>query len=319
MAHSISLASWFKYPDDPTYRGDNPFNDSNVSQFTATPASETSVNLAWLKSDYPEATSYLILRSSIGGALNFAEIANIAASNGSYTDTGLAANTEHVYLLWPQRSSGTYTFSMAMAVTLSAPANTIVVNNDAELIAAVVNPTYTDIRMAAGTYTSAIETVFQGEDRLLNKLTVRADDNDNPPTISNTKFDMAGAWGIRFYNLDISLTGISSLTVFDKGASTDADSIKECSFCYIRLTGEPRASVTDPTPTAYYSDGLCNFLDLGGGYCRDNNVFGCELTWLNKFADMKPNGYQLIAYNKINYWYFDVVRMTGQGDSVGSG
>lgn len=319
MAHTLNLGPWYRYPTSPTFRGSNPYNTGGggvaTEEFSATPVSESQINLGWDNTNYPQATGFVILRGTIGGVLTWSHVATVAANVTSYSDTSLTQNTEYVYSLYIPRSSGTYNYELAMAVTLSPSINTAIVNNNSEFLTAVANSSLTDVRLAAGaTFTSAINDSLAGRNRLSNKLTIRSNDPENPASFTNVNFNMQGCRGIRTYHFN--MTNTSGGDCFDCGSSTASTaSIQDSSFCYHTITGPNKSSTyTSSTPDINYQSGMPNMFDLGRYYCKSNQVFGNRGEFVRQWMDIRSNGNQLIAKNFIRYWYFDNIRLLGQGD-----
>lgn len=320
MAHTLNLGPWYRYPTSPTFRGSNPYNTGGggvaTEEFSATPVSESQINLGWDNTNYPQATGFVILRATIGGLLTWSHVATVAANVTSYSDTSLTQNTEYVYSLYIPRSSGTYNYELAIAVTLSPSINTVIVNNNSEFLTATSNSSITDVRLAAGSsYTSAINGAVSGKNRLSNKQTIRADDPENPPTLTGVQFSLAGTKGFRFYHLNMVNTGGGD--IFAEGASPtdESSSVQDCSICYTSITGPDKSSIyTNTTPNANFDSGMPNVIDFQNYRCKNNTIFGNDCIWVRQFANIRPNGNQLIAKNRINYWYFDNIRLLGQGE-----
>lgn len=316
MAHTLNLGPWYRYPTSPTFRGSNPYNTGGggvaTEEFSATPVSESQINLGWDNTNYPQATGFVILRATIGGLLTWSHVATVAANVTSYSDTSLTQNTEYVYSLYIPRSSGTYNYELAIAVTLSPSINTVIVNNNSEFLTATSNSSITDVRLAAGSsYTSAINGAVANKNRVSNRLTIRADDPENPPTLTNVQFSTSGTKGVRFYHLTMNNGGGDIFTCGE--TANDAQATQDCSWCYNTIRGPDRsATYTSTTPNAEYQTGMPNVFDLGRSYCKNNVIFGNSARDIRQFADIRANGNQLIAKNRIEYWYFDNIRLLGQ-------
>ena len=87
---------------------------------TATPASTTSINLAWTN-NATNATAVVVQSSPDG--VTFTQIASLAATATTYTNTGLTTNTLYYYRVGAQNATGTSGWSnTASATTQGVPA-----------------------------------------------------------------------------------------------------------------------------------------------------------------------------------------------------
>jgi hypothetical protein len=92
---------------------------------TATGVSTSQINLAWTN-NATGATDNLVERSSDGGT-SFAQIADLAASSSTYSDTGLTAGTTYVYRVraYYATTATDSSYSNAATATTAAPPQTI--------------------------------------------------------------------------------------------------------------------------------------------------------------------------------------------------
>jgi subtilisin family serine protease len=92
------------------------------SGLTATAASSSQINLAWVDGSADE-TGFKIERCAGAGCTTFAQVALVGANVTSFSDTGLSASTSYSYRVRATNSGGDSAFSnTASAATQAAPA-----------------------------------------------------------------------------------------------------------------------------------------------------------------------------------------------------
>jgi subtilisin family serine protease len=93
------------------------------SDLTATPVSSSQIDLAWTDNSTEEdqVDGFEIHRCQGAGCLNFVVVATVAANAGSYSNTGLSANTLYRYEVRAYNSGGTSGSSSVAEATTQPP------------------------------------------------------------------------------------------------------------------------------------------------------------------------------------------------------
>jgi hypothetical protein len=99
---------------------------SAPSGLTATAVSTSEIDLAWTGND-PGATSYLIARSSDGGA-TFSQIATLPSTATTYADVGLPSGTTYTYRVSAYNATTSGTSSPSNAATATTSPSVVVVS-----------------------------------------------------------------------------------------------------------------------------------------------------------------------------------------------
>jgi hypothetical protein len=94
------------------------------TSLTATAASSTQINLAWSDNSANE-DGFRIERCQGAACTNFVEVAQTAANQASYSNTGLAANTSYSYRVRAFNSGGNSSYSNTASATTQASSPTL--------------------------------------------------------------------------------------------------------------------------------------------------------------------------------------------------
>ncbi len=230
---------------------------------------------------------------------------------------GTVGNVVSIYFSFEQSLDPTPTPTPSLTPTPTPspdPGPGTTVASDAELKAAIESGTAKVINIAPGNYT--LSDMVAGIDRSASPLTIQGQDPLNKPVFLNATQSLKGTRFVTFRNLAFENTGLlvsGDYWFFDPGGNGDNGLTSDIVLDGLDFYAIAPSDLTNPNRVSDYGNMLSSLFKFSNYRTYNYTIQNINAENVFSIGDFRMNGDVLINRLIIDKWYFDGIRILGQG------